>query len=217
MSQINTVREPQALPSRFIVLDVTERVIVASLFLNFGYGIIRQYAAAPNIVTALLFVSEFIPFALIVLRPPSRSLSQDPLDWLFGVAGTAFPLLISPTVAVDPVIPRAICLMLVLLGLCGQISAKIVLGSSFGIIAANRGVKVLGPYRLVRHPMYAGYTLTHIGLWLAMPSLQNAILYACALTLQIVRIRREERILNLDPAYREFASRTRYRLLPGVF
>ncbi|HVV40768.1 MAG TPA: isoprenylcysteine carboxylmethyltransferase family protein [Nitrobacter sp.] len=217
MPKIDTVRAPIALPSKFILLDLTERVIVVSLFGHFAYGVIRQYTGAPNIITALLFAAEFIPFVLIVLRASSRSLSQNPLDWLFGIAGTAFPLLISPTVAVEPLIPRAICLTLVLVGMCVQISAKIVLGSSFGIIAANRGIKILGPYRVIRHPMYAGYTLTHIGLWLAMPSLRNAILYGCALALQIVRIRREERVLNLDPAYRNFASQVRYRLLPGLF
>jgi len=98
-----------------------------------------------------------------------------------------------------------------------QISAKVILGLGFGIIAANRGVKSLGPYRFVRHPMYAGYTLTHIGLLLAMPSLTNAALYSLALGLQISRIYREERILRLDPIYREFASRVRYRLVPYVF
>lgn len=217
MPKTDTIPTPIALPPKFIIFDLTERAIITSLFGSFAYGVIWQYAGAPNIITALLFAAEFIPFVLIVLRPPSRSLSQNPLDWLFGIAGTAFPLLISSTVAVEPVIPRAICLALVLLGLCVQISAKIVLGSSFGIIAANRGVKILGPYRLIRHPMYAGYTLTHIGLWLAMPSLRNAILYGCALVLQIVRIHREERILNLDPAYRDFTAQVRYRLLPGLF
>jgi protein-S-isoprenylcysteine O-methyltransferase Ste14 len=50
-----------------------------------------------------------------------------------------------------------------------------------------------------------------------MPSLLNAILYASALALQIVRILREERILCQDQHYRDFAARVSYRLLPGVF
>ena len=58
--------------------------------------------------------------------------------------------------------------------------AKLVLGRAFGIVAANRGVKVLGPYCLVRPPMYAGYTLTQFGFLLAMPSRLNALFYATA-------------------------------------
>ena len=65
--------------------------------------------------------------------------------------------------------------------------------------------------------MYAGYTLTHIGLLFAMPSFFNAALYALALGLQISRIYREERVLRLDPMYREFASHVPYRLVPYVF
>ncbi len=102
-------------------------------------------------------------------------------------------------------------------GMFLQITAKVVLGHAFGIIAANRGVKVIGPYRFVRHPMYAGYTMTHIGYLLAMPALSTAILYALALSFQVVRIFREERVLIEDPRYREFAACVRYRLVPGLF
>jgi hypothetical protein len=34
---------------------------------------------------------------------------------------------------------------------------------------------------------------------------------------QIARLLREEQLLKTDPAYRAFATRVRYRLLPGVF
>jgi protein-S-isoprenylcysteine O-methyltransferase Ste14 len=47
--------------------------------------------------------------------------------------------------------------------------------------------------------------------------LRNAILYLAALAIQIARLKREERILMLDPAYQAYAARVRYRLLPGLF
>jgi protein-S-isoprenylcysteine O-methyltransferase Ste14 len=103
------------------------------------------------------------------------------------------------------------------MGLCLQTSAKLILWKSFGIVAANRGVKVAGPYRFIRHPIYAGYVLTHIGFLLGFPSLRNAILYLVALMIQSARLMREERILLQDPAYRAYAARTRYRLLPGLY
>jgi protein-S-isoprenylcysteine O-methyltransferase Ste14 len=65
--------------------------------------------------------------------------------------------------------------------------------------------------------MYAGYTLTHIGFLLGFPSLQNSLLYFTVFLIEIARLVREELILNQDPLYREYASRVRYRLLPGVF
>jgi protein-S-isoprenylcysteine O-methyltransferase Ste14 len=55
------------------------------------------------------------------------------------------------------VIPQELCSLVILSGLLSQISAKLVLWRSFGIVAAVREVKVAGPYRVVRHPMYLGY------------------------------------------------------------
>ncbi len=82
---------------------------------------------------------------------------------------------------------------------------------------ANRGVKTRGLYRVVRHPIYAGYTLTHIGFLLGFPSLQNAALYAAVFAIEVMRLLREEAVLKRDPAYVDYAARVRYRLLPGVF
>jgi protein-S-isoprenylcysteine O-methyltransferase Ste14 len=73
-----------------------------------------------------------------------------------------------------------------------------------------------GPYRFVRHPMYAGYTLTHIGFLLGFPSLRNSLLFFTVFLIEVARLMREELILNKDSLYREYAARVGYRLLPGV-
>jgi len=201
---------------KLVLLDVSERLIVTFVFGSFAWRMGHSYLATSNWLTLLLCISEALPFIYIVLRAPSPTLSRDPFDWILGTAGTIMPLLVG-TVEVAPLVPVTLCLLLMVAGLCTQIAAKIVLGRAFGIIAANRGVRVAGPYRFVRHPMYAGYTLTQIGFLLSMPSAMNAALYAAALSLQLARIHREERVLMRDPAYRAFAARVRYRLLPGVF
>ena len=102
-------------------------------------------------------------------------------------------------------------------GMMFQISAKVALWRSYGLIPANRGVKTGGPYRFVRHPMYFGYTLTHIGFLLGFPSLQNFLLYVSTFLIEVARLLREERILNQDSVYRDYATRVHYRLIPGVF
>jgi protein-S-isoprenylcysteine O-methyltransferase Ste14 len=210
-------REFSSPTSRTImVLDVVERITFGAIFARFAFLTIQYLVAAPNIETFLLLVSETLPCALILFRKPSKALSTRPTDWLFGFAGSVAPLLIKPA-AVAPLVLEPVCLALILGGLCTQIAAKIVLGRSFGVVAANRGVKLDGPYRFVRHPMYAGYTITHIGLLLAMPSLLNAALYALAFAFQVIRTLREEAILMQSEAYRNFAARVRYRFLPGVF
>lgn len=199
-----------------MALDLTERIVMSVMFGHFAFRSLRSFTQSSDIEALLLFFSELLPFLFIMLRRPSATLSDRPLDWFFGFAGTTAVLLITPA-AVDPLIPRSVCVTIIMIGIFTQVCAKVALGLSFGIVAANRGVRVAGPYRFVRHPMYAGYTITHVGLLLAMPSLTNTLLYAGALGLQIVRIQREERILYLDPEYRNFAAQVRYRLLPLIY
>jgi protein-S-isoprenylcysteine O-methyltransferase Ste14 len=208
----------EGLTAKMIALDVTERVIIALIYGSFLWRMLLDHGGAPDVSAVLIVLSEALPFLFIILRAPTASLSQRPSDWLVAIIGTTAPLLIAPSSgSVEPISPIALAYGIMLFGLSMQVAAKAVLGRAFGIVAANRGVRELGPYRIVRHPMYAGYTLTHIGFLLALPSLQNAEIYIFALLLQMVRIGREERVLMRDPAYAAFVQRVRYRLLPGIY
>jgi protein-S-isoprenylcysteine O-methyltransferase Ste14 len=216
-----TAAEPRAgslpLTRKLIFLDIGERLIVTAVFASFVYRMLSHAGGAATAIMLLLVLAETLPFVYIVLRAPSATLSARPADWALAVLGTIMPLCVTPVAGVPPLLPLPVCLGAMLAGVYLQVAAKLILGRRFGIVAANRGVRVFGPYRFIRHPMYAGYTLTQIGFLLAMPSALNAVLYALALAFQVARIHREERVLRLDPAYRAFADQVRYRLLPGVF
>jgi len=204
------------LSRKAIWLDAIERIIITAVFCRFAFVTLQNFSTTANIVSLLMFISEMLPFVLILFRAPSATLSDRPTDWLFGLGGTLAPLLVTPAPQ-NPLVSLFICFAIIVAGFFIQVAAKVALGRSFGIIAANRGVKVIGPYRFVRHPMYAGYAITHIGFLLAMPSLINALFYATALGFQIFRILREERVLNQAEQYQAFAAHVRYRLVPGVF
>ena len=205
------------LTRKAIILDLCERAFVSILYLSFVYRMSSGFSSTPDLTTVLLVLSETLPFVYIVLRAPSITLSQTPSDWVFAILGTVMPLMVKPVIGVPPLVPLAVCSGIMAAGLFLQVSAKLVLGRAFGIVAANRGIKIIGPYQILRHPIYAGYTLTHVGFLLAAPSLINTLIYATGLTIQIIRIFREERVLMQDAGYRDFAARVRYRLLPGVF
>ena len=98
-----------------------------------------------------------------------------------------------------------------------QVGAKLSLRRSFGIAPANRGVKVDGLYRLVRHPMYFGYLLMHISYLALNPTLANAAIYALGWAAQIRRLLAEEALLGQDPAYAAYMQKVRWHLLPGIF
>jgi protein-S-isoprenylcysteine O-methyltransferase Ste14 len=169
-----------------------------------------------NIGAILLVVSESLGVILILLRRPSPTLSAHPVDWVLSFVAVNAPLLTVQAPA-GTFIPSEVSSAVMFAGLIIQISAKVTLGRSFGVVAANRGIKTRGLYRLVRHPIYAGYTLTHVGFLLGFPSLANALLYLAVLLVQIARIIREEQLLSPDPDYRSYKERVRYRLVPGLF
>lgn len=199
-----------------VILDICERAFVFALFVRFAWLMLSQGLQAINLLNVLLVIAEAFPFVLILLRTRSETLSQRPTDWLLGLTGSTLPLLVRPA-AIAPLLPLSVCFGIMLMGTMIQLAAKVVLGRNFGLIAANRGVVTLGPYRIVRHPMYLGYAITHIGFLLSMPSAMTLTLYASTLAVQVLRIQREERVLMRDAAYRAFADQVRFRLLPGVF
>jgi protein-S-isoprenylcysteine O-methyltransferase Ste14 len=107
--------------------------------------------------------------------------------------------------------------VLQLVGLAVAIVSLGTLGRSFGLVAANRGVKTRGPYGFVRHPAYTGYLITYLAYVAENPSLRNVALLCLSTAFQLVRIREEERVLSADEGYRAYRGSVRYRLVPLVY
>lgn len=87
-------------------------------------------------------------------------------------------------------------------------------------IQDDRGHYVVtsGPYRYVRHPMYAMMFLMWPGTALALGSWLALIPAAVIVIVFVIRTVLEDRTLQAElPGYAEYAQRTRYRLLPGVW
>ena len=97
------------------------------------------------------------------------------------------------------------------------IAGKITLGRSFGIVPANRGVVIGGPYTLVRHPIYTGYLLTHVAFACAYPTPWNLAILAATDVALVVRALDEERVLAADRTYQAYCSRVAWHLVPGSF
>ncbi|WP_437678714.1 methyltransferase family protein [Sorangium sp. So ce131] len=92
------------------------------------------------------------------------------------------------------------------------------LGKSFSVMPEARRLVTGGPYRFVRHPVYLAGMIQAAGLLLLYPSLAAVLLFTVEVTLQIVRMRYEERVLrDTFPDYDDYARRTAARLVPGVY
>ena len=92
--------------------------------------------------------------------------------------------------------------------------------SSVVRIQTDRGHMVCdsGPYRIVRHPGYAGNVLALPGIVLALGSVWTIIPVVVALIIAVIRTTLEDKTLQDElPGYRNYVRRVRYRLVPGVF
>jgi protein-S-isoprenylcysteine O-methyltransferase Ste14 len=81
---------------------------------------------------------------------------------------------------------------------------------------SDSGLICSGPYRVLRHPAYAGMLLANIGFVSYFASAASAVALTLLAAAILWRIRIEEGVLLRSPEYREFA-RTRRRFVPGVW
>ena len=202
---------------RPLVLDAVERVLVLCLYGGLVVRIVAGFrSGGAGLGNLLLLASEGMILVFVLVRRTTSDVSLSVPEWLLAIAATCLPMLVAPA-PWRPLVPPFAGAVLLMVGMFFQVHAKVILGRSFGCVPANRGLKAAGPYRFVRHPMYAGYLVCHVAFLLMNPSLRNFALYAGCLGLQIPRLLAEERLLGRDEAYRRYQSAVRYRLVPGVF
>ena len=194
------------------VMDRLEQVAVAILWL---WLVWRVDTSDNRFAWMLLFSESAILFFTLIRRSTTR-LSMRLGDWLLAATATWASLLIVPGVVLVPaLVPLGRTLFVA--GNLFQLWAKLVLRRSFGVAPANRGIKISGPYKFVRHPMYLGYGVVHISIIILMFWPLNLVIYAIGWWAQILRILAEERVLSQDPEYAEYMTKVKWRLIPGVF
>ncbi|WP_420586655.1 methyltransferase family protein [Ruegeria sp.] len=194
-------------------LDTLEKYLLCVIFSVFAYRMVNGYLETGSSVTLLYLGDQFIVLMFVLFRRRTENISTRVDDWLVGFAGTFLALMFGPTGG-DAIVSPVVFNGLLIGGLFVHLNAKLTLRRSFGVVAANRGVKATGVYKIVRHPMYTGYMMSQAGLLLAGPTLNNAIVLCLCWSLFLWRIHAEERILSKDPAYAKLA---RHKLIPGLY
>ena len=196
--------------------DLTARFIVIVLFTLLAIRIAGDFLETGRLTGLLLLASETLVVILTVRRRSSSVVDRSPRARVLTAISMMGPFLVRPAAA-TALAPEAATVLLSGAGLSVVIGGKLSLGRSFGLSPANRGIVSTGLYRLVRHPIYLGYLITHIGFVVAYPADWNLAVLAAADVALLLRAICEERTLAQDDAYRAYMTRVRWRILPGVF
>ncbi len=189
-------------------------VLGAVVVLLFARATIRSYLNTHRVIGAVFIVQQVFVAAAFVARRFPNSVSRRPLDWAAALGGSFGGFLLRPTGS-QPA--YAVGLILQILGLAAWTLSFFALGRSFGLVAADRGLVMRGPYAVVRHPLYTSYMVTQLGYLLQSVSAWNVAVLSFTWTCQIARAVAEERLLAEVPPYAEYRSRVRWRLMPGVW
>lgn len=193
-------------------------ILVASIWGYYVYKGIIALNTPTNLVLNIALLARNTGITLVfLLRRPSKVTTRNVKDWITAIGGTFITYLyvISGTKPIClRLLPAAYVLMVVMAFL--SVIAIINLGRSFGIVPSNRGIKTKGFYAVVRHPIYTLYMLHDIGWNLHCSSAHNCCVFVLYCLITYSRAKREERILMQDPAYQEYALKTRYMFLPGI-
>lgn len=198
------------------VSDLAARALVSTLFALMAGNLLSEFVRTRHITGLLLVVSESLVVLLTVLRRPALAVDRSPTASVVTAISMMGPPLLRAS-DVPPLAPDIITAFVSAVGLAIVIFGKITLGRSFGIIPANRGVVCRGPYTVMRHPIYAGYLLSHFAFVAAHPTFVNISVIAISDVALVGRALLEERVLVADETYREYCSRVSWHFVPGVF
>jgi protein-S-isoprenylcysteine O-methyltransferase Ste14 len=196
--------------------ELTARMVIVALFTFMAVRIGADFLHTGRITGLLLVASEALVVVLTVFRRPAQAVDRSIPACVLTTLSLMGPSLVMPA-AVAALMPAFVTVTISACGLLIVICGKLSLGRSFGLMPANRGVVSTGLYRLVRHPIYLGYLITHAGFVAANPTIWNVLSLVGADVALLVRAVYEERTLARDVMYRAYQAQVRWRVLPGVF
>jgi protein-S-isoprenylcysteine O-methyltransferase Ste14 len=151
----------------------------------------------------LLAVQSGLTAFRLIFRKKAKNdspLALQAMAWLSSLAPLAMVSLGSPLWEIP--------------GLALSVWALLALGDAFSISPSDRGLVQYGPYRFIRHPMYAGELLSLIGTCVSNPMFWNWSVLAIFVLSVYMRIVEEESVIE---GYYRYTRVVAWRLVPHVW
>jgi protein-S-isoprenylcysteine O-methyltransferase Ste14 len=203
-------------PLNPVVSDMVARACVGTLFTLLTINLVSDYLRTGHVTGLLLIVGESLVVVLTIMRRRAVAVDRSAVAAILTTVSLVGPVLLRAE-GQTPLAGDQITAMLSGIGLVLVVLGKMTLGRSFGVVPANRGVVVRGPYAWVRHPIYTGYLVTHLAFLMAHPVRWNLAIVLVGDVALIFRALMEERVLSADAAYQQYCQRVGWHLVPGVF
>jgi protein-S-isoprenylcysteine O-methyltransferase Ste14 len=196
-----------------------DRTIAAVVCVPVVYGAYYRYQhfqiglplIAATINTLILVIT------MVTRRPPKR-VTPNPWYWLLAFVSTSWlAFVIFFLEKGRPLVTGKISDSIALLGSGVIVWARFSLGRNIGLVPAQRQLVNTGAYAFMRHPVYTGMLLTHMGFVLRAYSPLNALLMGLGVLWFIpIKSLVEEDFLRADPEYAAYMRRVRARWIPFV-
>jgi protein-S-isoprenylcysteine O-methyltransferase Ste14 len=198
------------------IADLGARLIVVWLFALLSMNLLQDFLRTGHVTGLLLLTSESLVVVLTIVRRRAAVIDSSATAATVTMVSVAGPWMLR-TADAAALMPDQVTSLISAVGLFIVVASKIVLGRSFGLVPANRGVVVRGPYGLVRHPIYLGYLVSHVAFFISQPTIWNAAVILVGDGTLIARALMEEQVLSRDAAYAKYCRRVSWHLVPGVF
>lgn len=186
--------------------------VIGLAWFGFAFWAIRDGVLAESPVHVLFFALNLLIAALYFLRTDPVAYPVSNWSYIIALVGTFYVFAFQP--GAGDLGHVGIATILMCLGAAIAIWAAVSLGKSFGIRPVLRSVRVSGPYRFVRHPLYAAYILMDIGEVVGHPTAWNCCIAVIGAALLFWRSYLEEAVLSHDPAYSRYRRMVRSRIVP---
>ncbi len=211
----NVIHPARPTPGQ-VRVEAVGRVLCVIAFGAIGWRLGLRFYSTHAIPVLLLLISSLVSTALVTIARFTTTADRRMATVAVMVATSFWPLFLhlGRGVALAPIHAGEVVQCV---GIALQIWAKLSLGRRYGLLPANRGVVTTGPYRIVRHPVYLGYFINHLGFLSYSLSWHNIAILGAMYAGEIYRMFLEERTLRADPEYVPYMASVRYRFIPWVF